>query len=70
MDAVRAVVRQAHARELLAVAAEEGRRLECPWGVMSFEPHPRSFFRPDEPVFRLTPAALKARLSGGSSQEG
>ena len=47
---------------LLAVAAEEGRRLECPWGVMSFEPHPRSFFRPDEPGFRLTPAALKARL--------
>ena len=47
---------------LLAVAAEEGLRLGCPWGVMSFEPHPRSFFRPDEPVFRLTPAALKARL--------
>ena len=47
---------------LLACAAEEGARLGCPWGVMSFEPHPRSFFRPDEPVFRLTPAALKARL--------
>jgi riboflavin kinase/FMN adenylyltransferase len=47
---------------LLAVAAEEGARLGVPWGVMSFEPHPRSFFRPDEPVFRLTPAALKARL--------
>ena len=49
---------------LLAVAAEEGARLGCPWGVMSFEPHPRSFFRPDEPVFRLTPQALKARLVG------
>ncbi len=47
---------------LLAVAADEGARLGCPWGVMSFEPHPRSFFRPDEPVFRLTPQALKARL--------
>ena len=47
---------------LLASAAEEGARLGIPWGVMSFEPHPRSFFRPDEPVFRLTPAALKARL--------
>ncbi|MBI2717785.1 MAG: bifunctional riboflavin kinase/FAD synthetase [Rhizobiales bacterium] len=33
-----------------------------PWGVLTFEPHPRSFFKPDEPVFRLTPAALKARL--------
>ncbi len=47
---------------LLACAAEEGARLGRPWGVLSFEPHPRSFFRPDEPVFRLTPEALKARL--------
>ncbi|MEI7598663.1 MAG: bifunctional riboflavin kinase/FAD synthetase [Aestuariivirga sp.] len=47
---------------LLACAADEAARIGCPWGVMSFEPHPRSFFRPDEPVFRLTPAALKARL--------
>ena len=47
---------------LLACAAEEAARLARPWGVVSFEPHPRSFFRPDEPVFRLTPEALKARL--------
>lgn len=47
---------------LLACAADEGARLGIPWGVMSFEPHPRSFFRPDEPVFRLTPGPLKARL--------
>ena len=30
--------------------------------ALSFEPHPRSLFRPDEPLFRLTPPALKARL--------
>ncbi len=30
--------------------------------VLTFEPHPRSVFRPDTPVFRLTPAPLKARL--------
>ena len=47
---------------LLARAAAEAQRLGVAWGVMSFEPHPRSFFRPDEPVFRLTPPALKARL--------
>lgn len=47
---------------LLARAAAEARRLGKPWGVVSFEPHPRSFFKPDEPVFRLTPEALKARL--------
>ena len=30
--------------------------------ALSFEPHPRSLFRPDEPLFRLTPPALKALL--------
>ncbi|MDS7596266.1 bifunctional riboflavin kinase/FAD synthetase [Agrobacterium tumefaciens] len=30
--------------------------------VLTFEPHPRSVFRPDMPVFRLSPAPLKARL--------
>ncbi len=47
---------------LLARAEAEARRLGKPWGVVSFEPHPRSYFKPDEPVFRLTPEALKARL--------
>ena len=30
--------------------------------VLTFEPHPRSVFNPDRPVFRLTPAPLKARI--------
>ena len=47
---------------LLDCARAEAQRLGRPWGVVSFEPHPRSFFKPDEPVFRLTPQALKARL--------
>jgi riboflavin kinase/FMN adenylyltransferase len=34
----------------------------CPALVLSFEPHPRSVFQPDQPVFRLTPAALKAHM--------
>jgi riboflavin kinase/FMN adenylyltransferase len=41
-----------------AIAARDGK----PWGVVTFEPHPRSFFRPEQPVFRLTPPALKLRL--------
>lgn len=28
----------------------------APAGVMSFEPHPRTVFRPEEPVFRITPS--------------
>ncbi|MEN9895676.1 MAG: hypothetical protein RIR97_1528, partial [Pseudomonadota bacterium] len=29
---------------------------------LTFEPHPRSVFQPDAPVYRMTPAPLKARL--------
>lgn len=47
---------------LLARAEAEAARLGRPWGAVTFEPHPRSYFRPDEPVFRLTPDRLKARL--------
>ena len=32
-----------------------------PWGVLTFEPHPRMVFKPDEPPFRLTPFHIKAR---------
>ncbi len=47
---------------LLARTQELARREGKPWGVLTFEPHPRSFFRPEQPVFRLTPPALKLRL--------
>jgi len=47
---------------LLAQAQEIARLAGKPWGVVTFEPHPRSFFRPEQPVFRLTPLALKLRL--------
>ena len=50
-------------QELLGVAKAQAKRLAKPWGIITFEPHPRSFFKPDEPVFRLTPLALKARLA-------
>ncbi|HEU4839167.1 MAG TPA: riboflavin biosynthesis protein RibF, partial [Micavibrio sp.] len=32
------------------------------FGVLTFEPHPRSLFRPDEAPFRITPPAIKHRL--------
>jgi len=37
------------------IAASQGK----PFGVLTFEPHPRRLFRPDDPPFRLTPFALK-----------
>ena len=33
---------------------------EAPLGVLTFEPHPRSFFAPDAPPFRLTGSAARA----------
>ncbi|HKR24108.1 MAG TPA: bifunctional riboflavin kinase/FAD synthetase [Allosphingosinicella sp.] len=50
---------------LLAVASAEARRARRPWGVLTFEPHPRTFFRPSEPLFRLSPPDLKSRLIAG-----
>ncbi len=32
-----------------------------PWAVLTFEPHPRRLFAPDQPPFRLTPFRAKAR---------
>lgn len=52
----RAVLAQA-----AAIAHDKGR----PLGALVFEPHPREFFQPDAPRFRLTPLPEKARLLGG-----
>lgn len=49
-------------QHLLAEAKAEAKRRNTHWGLVTFEPHPRSFFRPADPVFRLTPLPLKARL--------
>jgi riboflavin kinase / FMN adenylyltransferase len=47
---------------LLEEAEAEARRRGVAWGLVTFEPHPRTFFKPSEPVFRLTPGPLKSRL--------
>lgn len=47
---------------LIANTREHARELRSPAGVMVFEPHPRAFFRPQEPQFRLTPLAVKLDL--------
>jgi riboflavin kinase/FMN adenylyltransferase len=56
-------VHRGHA-ELARVAGEMAARLGAPAAALTFEPHPRSVFRPDQPVFRLTPPALKTQLLG------
>ncbi len=48
---------------LLNIARDIAKQRGVALGILTFEPHPRSFFKPHEPVFRLTPPALKARLA-------
>lgn len=47
---------------LLRTARRRAQESGAPFGAVTFEPHPRSFFRPLEPLFRLSPAPLKQRL--------
>lgn len=54
---------------LIAEAARAGAALGAPTGVVTFEPHPRRFFQPDAPPFRLTLAAEKARILAGLGVE-
>ncbi len=49
-------------RSVIAAAARAARDLGAPLGVMTFEPHPRRWFRPHEPDFRLTTLDQQARV--------
>jgi riboflavin kinase/FMN adenylyltransferase len=54
-------VHRGHAELLrIAVAAARARGIRAV--VLTFEPHPRTLFKPDTPVFRLTPLAEKTCL--------
>ncbi len=50
-------VHRGHAHLLHAAHAA---RPDAQLGVLTFEPHPRSLFRPDDPPFRLSPSAQRA----------
>lgn len=47
---------------VIRAAIEVARTDSKPGGVMTFEPHPRQFFQPDKPLFRLTPEPVKLDL--------
>ncbi len=53
------------ARAAGAMAAERGRVA----AAFTFEPHPRTVFRPDQPVFRLTSPEVKLELLAGIGLE-
>jgi riboflavin kinase/FMN adenylyltransferase len=50
---------------LIARASAAARARCVPAGAVLFEPHPREFFRPDEPQFRLAPLPEKLRILEG-----
>ena len=57
---------QAVLEDALAEARQEGLKAI----MLTFEPHPRSVFRPDSPVFRLTPHDEKARVAKALGLDG
>ena len=50
---------------VLERALDEARERGVPALVLTFDPHPRTVFRPDVPLFVLTPPPMKARLLEG-----
>jgi len=48
-------------RIVIGTAADVAKATGAPLAVLTFEPHPRSLFRPEDAPFRLTPFRIKAR---------
>src|SRR5262244_4581439 len=57
-------------RAVIGAALARARALGRPAAALTFEPHPRSFFRPQEPLFRLTDDRAKLRLFAGTGLDG
>ena len=53
-------VHRGHQR-VIALAAKAASELGAPLGVITLDPHPRAYFRPDEPAFRLMKPDQQAR---------
>jgi len=49
-----------HLGHAAVLGAAHAARPDAPLAVLTFEPHPREFFRPDDPPFRLTLSAERA----------
>ncbi|HEY0219861.1 MAG TPA: bifunctional riboflavin kinase/FAD synthetase [Afipia sp.] len=57
-------------RAVIASAIEMAQKNGRPALAVTFEPHPRSFFSPGAPHFRLTDEAAKLRLLAGTGLDG
>jgi riboflavin kinase/FMN adenylyltransferase len=54
-----------HLGHAAVLRAAHGARPDAPLAVLTFEPHPREVFRPDDPPFRLTLSAERADALAG-----
>ena len=50
-----------HRGHRAVLGAAHAARPDLPLAALTFEPHPREYFRPDDPPFRLTPLPAKRR---------
>src|ERR1700712_967500 len=57
-------------RAVIDAALRMGQARGRPALAVTFEPHPRSFFSPNSPQFRLTDEASKLRLLAGTGLAG
>jgi riboflavin kinase/FMN adenylyltransferase len=57
-------------RAVIAAALQMGRSHGTPAFAVTFEPHPRSFFSPNSPQFRLSDETNKLRLLAGTGLAG
>src|SRR5579864_8793291 len=57
-------------RAVIGAAVARAKALGRPAAALTFEPHPRAFFNPNEPLFRLTDEAGKLRLLAGTGLDG
>ncbi|MBR1126263.1 bifunctional riboflavin kinase/FAD synthetase [Bradyrhizobium lablabi] len=57
-------------RAVIAAALQMGRARGKPALALTFEPHPRSFFSPNSPQFRLTTETNKLRLLAATALDG
>ena len=57
-------------RAVIGAAIGRAKALGRPAAALTFEPHPRAFFNPNEPLFRLTDEAAKLRLLASTGLDG
>src|SRR5260370_42157947 len=57
-------------RAVIAAARSRAQTLGRPAAALTFEPHPRRFFRPHQPPFRLTDENAKLRLFAATGLSG